>query len=620
MGSVAGSLERCYHGLLIEAGQPPLGRRLRLTKLDPTVRVGGHTVELDANAWKSGAVSPDGSPWLESFRLDLGLPVWTFLVHGRRLERTVAMVPGEHTVVVAWRLVDDGPPIELRLRALGSLRSHHGTAWDDGPVPKIGRDGSGLIVQYDDVPPLRLDGAGTWSAGDGSPYRDFHLQRETDRGLGDRDSHRNLGDLGVELSTGRTVHVVASTEPSPSAGADGLAAARSRATSLLAKRPSGDPPEVAQLVLAADAFLVRRRVRGEDGQTVIAGYPWFGDWGRDTFIALPGLTLSTGRPEVAASVLRTFASFVDQGMLPNRFPGGGSSPEYNTVDASLWFFRAAELAVEASSPALADALVRDLLPALEDVVAGYRTGTRYGIRVEADGLVTSGEPGVQLTWMDARVHGREVTPRTGKCVEINALWIHALDVLTRFRRRADHEVGDLEAPLTAARRAFARFWNEETGALFDLIHGPDGDDPAIRPNQVIAASLPTCPLSTAQRDSLLAVCGHHLLTSFGLRSLSPEHPAYVGSYGGPPEHRDAAYHQGTGWSWLIGPWVRARLLAGHAQASVRADLYPLLAHTWDGVVGSVSEIHDGDPPFQPQGAPAQAWSVAELLAAWDLVA
>jgi glycogen debranching enzyme len=627
MGTVAGSLERCYHGLLIEAAKPPLGRRLRLAKLDPTLELDGERVELDANLWQGDHEAPDGSPWLESFQLVHGAPTWTFLVHGRRLRRVIEMVPGASTVVVAWTLLDGGPPLQLTLRALGSLRSHHSTAWDDGAAPTITPVDDGLSVRFGDESPLRLGGDGEWTAGEGAPYRDFYLGIEAKRGLGNRDCHRHLGDLRLELRAGETSHAVASAEEgSPPGGAEAMGLARDRADDLLARRRAvrpGEPSsEERQLVLAADQFLVRRAVRGGDGEgrSVIAGYPWFGDWGRDTFIALPGLTLSTGRSEVAAEVLRTYAGFVDEGMLPNRFPGADEDPEYNTVDAAVWYFRAAEQTLEALEPAAADALAADLLPALEAIVAGYSAGTRHGIRVADDGLVRSGKPGVQLTWMDARVDGREVTPRMGKCVEINALWIHALHVLRAVRARVGADVTDLEQPIAKATRSFARFWNDETNCLYDVLDGPLGDDPAIRPNQILAASLPTCPLTAEQRSELVEVCRDRLLTSYGLRSLAPDDRDYVGNYSGSVQHRDGCYHQGTTWGWLIGPWVRARLLAGHAPAAVAEDLRPALQHLEGAaLVGSVSEVYDGDAPFRPHGAPAQAWSVAELLAAWDLV-
>jgi predicted glycogen debranching enzyme len=355
---------------------------------------------------------------------------------------------------------------------------------------------------------------------------------------------------------------------------------------------------------------------------VLAGYPWFSDWGRDTMIALPGLLLRTGRAQEAARVLRTFAGFVDQGMLPNRFPKAHHPPEYNTVDATLWYFVAVQRTLRALPQEQARELGAELLPVLEDIVADHLRGTRYGIGVDSDGLLTSGQEGVQLTWMDARVEGRVITPRQGKPVEVNGLWIHALQVLLELRQAQGQgqDQGSLEAQLQRARQAFERYWDRDTGCLKDVLDVPGGgNDATVRPNQIIALSLESCPLSQDRRRQALQVAGRALLTSHGLRSLSPEDDRYAGSYSGPPAQRDERYHQGTTWGWLIGPWVRARLLVQDSPDAVRRDLDSLLDHLGSALVGSASEIFDGDPPFKPRGAPAQAWSVASLLDALDAV-
>jgi predicted glycogen debranching enzyme len=349
---------------------------------------------------------------------------------------------------------------------------------------------------------------------------------------------------------------------------------------------------------------------------VIAGYPWFGDWGRDAMISLPGLTLVTRRFEVAASILRTYARFVDRGMIPNRFPDGGETPEYNTVDATLWYFEAVRAYHEAAGDT---ALVRDLLPILRDVVDWHARGTRYHIQADpADGLITQGQPGVQLTWMDAKAGDWVVTPRIGKPVEVNALWYNALRILADFERLIGGDGSRYDALADRVRASFARFWNAAAGYCFDVIDGPDGDDPALRPNQLFAVSLPHSPLTPEQARGVVDSCARALLTSHGLRSLAPDHPAYVGVYTGDRIARDGAYHQGTVWGWLIGPFVAAHLrVYGDRDAALRF-LAPLLHHLTERNPGTLSEVFDGDPPHNAGGCFAQAWTVAEVLRALRL--
>jgi predicted glycogen debranching enzyme len=392
----------------------------------------------------------------------------------------------------------------------------------------------------------------------------------------------------------------------------------------LAGPGAGDPARDAlrQLVLAADQFVVRRPTAADpDGQSIIAGYPWFSDWGRDTMIALPGLTLTTGRPEVAASILRTYAQFVDQGMLPNRFPDVGETPEYNTVDATLWYFVAVHEYVQATGDV---ALARELFPVLADIIDWHVRGTRYAIHMdEADGLLYAGEAGVQLTWMDAKVDEWVVTPRTGKAVEINALWYNALRIMADFAGQLEQDGSRYAALAERVAAGFERFWNAPLGYCYDVVDtpaghdGPGGSDGSLRPNQLLAVSLPHSPLPAERQRSVVDACARHLLTAHGLRSLSPDDKAYIGRYGGDRRKRDGAYHQGTVWGWLIGPFVLAHRRVYGDDAAARSYLMPLLRHLNDHGVGSISEIFEGDAPFAPRGCTAQAWSVAEVLRAWQ---
>jgi len=375
------------------------------------------------------------------------------------------------------------------------------------------------------------------------------------------------------------------------------------------------PADVQHLARAADQFVVHRPTADDpDGKSIIAGYPWFGDWGRDTMIALSGLTLTTGRPDVAEKILRTYARYVDRGMIPNRFPDRSDTPEYNTVDATLWYVEAIRATVDATGDT---ALLRDLFPTLRKIVKWHEEGTRYGIQVDPDdGLLWAGEPGMQLTWMDAKVGDWVVTPRIGKPVEVNALRYNALRSLESFAETLGEPADAFAERAEQVEAHFDRFWDAERGHLRDVIDGPDGDDPSLRPNQIFTVSLPHSPLSDAQQQALVDTCAAHLYTPHGLRSLSPEHPDYVGVYQGGREDRDGAYHQGTVWSWLMGPFVKAHLRVHGDPATARSYLVPLRRHLDAHGVGSVSEIFDGDAPFTPQGTPAQAWGVAQVLAGY----
>jgi predicted glycogen debranching enzyme len=377
----------------------------------------------------------------------------------------------------------------------------------------------------------------------------------------------------------------------------------------------GIAPGLNQLALAADQFIVSRpSEQDKDGKSVIAGYHWFGDWGRDTMIGLPGLLLTTGRHGIARRILTTFARFVDRGMLPNRFPDAGEPPEYNTVDAALWYVEAIRQYHQSAGDGR---LLKELFPVLEGIIAAHREGTRYGIGEDkADGLLRAGEPGVQLTWMDAKVGDWVVTPRTGKPVEVNALWYNALRSMGHFARELGLSPEPWDSLAARAGESFSRFWNDATGYCFDVIDGPDGHDAALRPNQILAVSLPFSPLTAARQRAVVDACARELLSSFGLRSLAPSHPAYQGHYGGGPVARDGAYHQGTVWAWLLGPFALAHLRVFGDRAAARAFLAPMTHHLTDYGIGSIAEIFDGDPPFSPGGCPAQAWSVAEVLRAW----
>lgn len=618
-GTVAGLLTRRYHGLLIAALEPPVGRSLLVTKVDETAGYDGRDYALSANRWQGGLVEPLGFHHLERFHLEGTTPVWTFACADALLEKRVWMEPAANTTYIRYRLARASAGLSLRAKVMVNDRDHHGNTHAGDRRMDVRAVSHGVqIVAYPGAAPFRVLSTQAAFTPDHQWYRDYFLDREAYRGLDALDDNLYAGSFTATLQPGDSLTLVASAEPDPDLEGEAAYTRRQAYERKLIRRSrmGSAPAGIRQLVLAADQFVVCRPLSGEpEGRTIIAGYPWFTDWGRDTMISLPGIALATGRPEIAAQVLRTFARFVDQGMLPNRFPDQGQGPEYNTVDATLWYFEAIRAYHEATGD---DDLLRALFPVLEEILAWHRRGTRYHIHLDTqDGLLQAGEAGVQLTWMDAKVGDWVVTPRIGKPVEVNALWYNALRIMAGFARRLGQPAELYESLADQTQHGFARFWNEATGCCCDVIDGPDGDDPALRPNQLLAVSLPYSPLSVEQQRTVVDVCARLLLTSHGLRSLAPEDPAFVGHYGGDQRQRDAAYHQGTVWAWLIGPFVCAHLRVYHQPKLAKSFLWPLIRQLRDYGLGSIGEIFDGDPPFDPRGCVAQAWSVAELLRAWQ---
>lgn len=623
-GTIAGLLTRRYHGLLVAALQPPLGRTLMLAKLDDTALYGDRFYSLHANRWADGTVGPHGYRHLEQFSLEGSMPVWRYAVADALLEKRVWMQPGANTTYIHYQLLRATQSLTLTLKAMVNYRDYHSNTVGHGWRMTIVPAESGVYVSaYPEAAQLYLtsDRADVTTAHDW--YYGFELTAERDRGLNDRDDHLHAATFQATLQPGEALTLVASTEHKLER--DGEAALKTRRAyehKLLglwhSNRPvaTKDIPAFAdQLVLAADQFIVQRSTPEEPhGKTIIAGYHWFSDWGRDTMISLPGLTLATGRPEIARSILRTFARHVNQGMIPNRFPDAGEMPEYNTVDATLWFFEALRAYYGVTED---DDLVQDLFPVLADIVDWHCRGTRYNIHLDpADGLLYAGETGVQLTWMDAKVGDWVVTPRIGKPIEVNALWYNALRTIAKLARIVGKPHQEYEAMADRILARFSRFWHPELGYCYDVLDGPDGDDLSLRPNQLFAVSLPESPLSTAQQKGVVDACGRVLLTSHGLRSLDPNHPDYQGTYGGDQRQRDGAYHQGTVWGWLLGPFVLAHLRVYGDPVKARAFLEPMANHFTAHGVGNLSEIFDGDAPMKPQGCIAQAWTVAEVLRAW----
>jgi predicted glycogen debranching enzyme len=619
--TIIGLNTRRYHGLLVAAMKPPVGRLVMLSKLEETLLIDGQSFDLSANRYP-GAIHPQGFRYLKQFRLD-PFPVFTYEVKGIEIEEMVFMVHGENSTVVQYELKKNNHPespthLALEVRPLIAFRDYHGATHENGAIRTAIDDNPGLasITPYEGLPSLHLAHNAAELNRTGDWYRNFEYDAERERGLDFSEDLFNPFVLRFDLLLGRQASVIASTEKREVANATEYhQAAIRRHRSAVASSPVSDS-FAETLAASAEQYIVSRG----DEKTVIAGYHWFSDWGRDTMIALPGLTLLTGKHEAARSILHTFAESVNQGMLPNRFPDGGEAPEYNTIDATLWFFEAARAFLEYSGDV--DFVRAELYPVFADIIAWHSRGTRYGIKVDSGGLLTSGELGVQLTWMDAKVGDWVVTPRRGKPVEIQALWYNALcimqDLAGRFGDEADQK--RYRGIAMAASCSFNRlFWNEKDACLYDVVN--DGaSDPAIRPNQIFAVSLVHSMLSPDRAKSVVAKVEKHLLTPYGLRSLAPSDPQYRGRYIGGPAERDSAYHQGTVWPWLIGPFITAYVKVNGGRESARAQsdewLKPLHDHLSDGGLGHISEIFDGDAPHCPRGCIAQAWSVAGVLRAY----
>jgi predicted glycogen debranching enzyme len=633
-GTIAGVCTRRYHGLLV-AALPRVGRSVMLAHLSERLRVRhGHAARLSAEERAVG-LELHGAEHLQEFRLELGLPVWTYEVDGRVLEKRVLLPHGQNTVHVSYRLLAGEGPVRLNLRPGVHFRAHDGAVSAPLQRYRLAAEAGRCEIAADDAafPPLRLALRGPRAAFTVEEGRLDAVVYRVEGSLG-YDQQGDLftpGFFRVDLQRGAAVTLVASTEPwdaiaalSPEVAAR---AERARRERLLERAsPAARAGPAAELVLAADAFVIepagrateeaRARAEGGAPRTVIAGYHWFTDWGRDTMISLEGLTLATGRAAEGGAILRAFARHVKEGLIPNLFPEGGAEGLYHTADATLWMFHALDRYVAASADR--DTL-RRLLPLMEEIVRRHEQGTRFGIGVDPrDGLLRQGAEGYPLTWMDAKCDGWVVTPRRGKAVEINALWYRALRVLERWL--AEERGAAAARPIAEAaervREAFnRRFWYADGGHLYDVVDGEGGkDDPAFRPNQLLAVSLPDAVLDRGRWRAVVEAVRERLLTPVGLRSLSRDHPDYKRSYHGDLRTRDAAYHQGTVWSWLIGPFVDAwRKVHPEDREAARRLTEGLVAHLGDACVGQVSEVFDAEAPFTPRGCVAQAWGVAELL-------
>jgi len=623
--TVAGSQTRRYHGLLIAALQPPVGRTQLVSAIDEIAYYLGTDYSLATHRWSSGAVDPRGFLHLESFHLEGTIPVWTYALADALLEKRVWMRQGQNTTYIQYTLARGSSAMEMELKALVNYRDFHSLTDARDWRMRIEQVEHGVMVlAFEGATPFYLKSLAATCEPRHEWYLGCYLAEETARGLDDHEDRLFAALFRAKLEVGATVTFVATREANASLDGETARAEHENHAAKLFQLwqeksealASEAPSWLWQLILAADQFIVNRGLPEEpDGRSIIAGYHWFGDWGRDTMIALPGLTLSTGRPDVARKILLAFSRYVHEGMLPNNFPDVGGTPEYNTVDAALWYFEAIRRYFAATQD---DVTLQKLFPVLATIIDAHVKGTRYSIHVDsADGLLYAGGPGVQLTWMDAKIGDWVVTPRIGKPVEVNALWISALETMAVFAKLLAKRGDAYETLAAQARKSFQRFWNAARGCCYDVIDSPGiGNDASLRPNQILAVSLPVSTLSLEQQKSVVEVCARNLLTSHGLRSLAPGEPGYTGHYGGSPRDRDAAYHQGTVWGWLLGPFALAHYRVYRDRAAALRFLEPLGRQIYSSGLGTLSEIFDGDPPFTPRGCIAQAWTVAEVLRAW----
>ncbi len=650
-GSVAGILDRRYHAILAAAVDPPDTRSVLVAKLDerlpdfwttersqrtsrdPEDDPTSNDLTLSSDVWSNDRISGFGHRHLIRCRLFEGAVEHQWLCGKTRISRRLVMPHGHDAVIAEYRVEATDRPVTLAVKAIGGNRLADflapGADWSAETVaatdtelelklPANSNGGTDIDLSIR-VTGGSLDAGGTW-------YRGYHLDTETRRGYDDVDDHLLLVEATGELGEGDVLRLEIAAGDSASVdfrAQDPFAEEAARQRKIIERADASlgtakAPPIFHALTTAADRFIVDRPLPDGTGASIIAGYPWFADWGRDTMISIPGVCLATGRADLAREILHTFAQFVDGGMIPNRFPGLGKPPEYNTADAALLFIETVGrtwMASRVDDEPMADAFLRDVLPTVDAILDAYGTGTRHGIRIDpADGLLDQGAEGLQLTWMDARIGDEVVTPRRGKTVELNALLHSSFRWRAMFAGRFDEDATTFIASADRIRESFDRFWLDDHGYLADVIDGPHGLDGSLRPNQLFATGCAHPPVTGDRAERVLAACDAALRIPVGLRTLDPADTRYQGAYAGNQAERDAAYHMGTSWPWLLGPFVRTHLRVHQDPKAVRGILAAFVDESSRRVLGGIGEVNDGDKPHRPGGCLSQAWSVGEILA------
>lgn len=632
-GAVNGSNARRYHGLLFAALKPPAERHLVLSKLDESISAAGQKYEICSS--KSGAYVQTGYNYLESFSEE-PLPAFQYRVKDIFIEKKLCMVQGENTTVIIYKISGGRRAAEFNISPLFNFRNYHHCSHKENMRFRTEMKENLLLLQPFDLPfRISLECCSgsvkrgsreiTYTTGKFRPdadnwFYDMEYPIEKQRGLDCFEDHYIPGSYAFWIEPGeeQIIAFKVSTEDKP-CEKDPLLIFDNEEARL--ERLSDSCPykdEFARrLFKAADAYLVRRESTGS--MTVIAGYPWFTDWGRDTMISLPGLTLTTRRFDIARDILGTFSKYVKDGLVPNMFPDAGQKPAYNSVDASLWYFEAVWKYITATGDY--DFIEKDIYPVLKEITEAYINGTNFGIFMDRDSLISAGSPKLQITWMDAMSGDKVFTPRNGKAVEINALWYNALRVMETLAAEFGGEPAKYGKLADSVKASFAgTFWNGEKNCLFDVV-GDLGPDDSVRPNQIFALSLTHTMLDREKEEMILETVWDKLYTTYGLRTLSPDSPDYKGTYGGGPYRRDEAYHQGTVWPWLLGHFITAYLkVSDYSKKSRKAAmrmLEPFRSHLDDACIGQISEVFNGSDPMLPGGCCAQAWSVAEILRAYE---
>lgn len=608
---------RRYHGILVASQRPPTERVALVSRLEESLLIDGREYQLSTAIHKKALENPSGHMHLERFERN-PLPIWYYQIRDVVIIKTLSMVYGQNTTIVSYKLLANGNNVELRITPHYLFRDFHGNMSEKTANKSYlkASEHQISIAPFDNVPELHMRwDRGTFKKEELKWYKDVFLIKEEQRGLPSTEDDFTCGSLEVTPFNG-SVSIAFSDQPIASFNPVELKKREQQRLEAIADSMESNDQFLKDLLLAADQFIVERQSTG--GKTILAGYPWFSDWGRDSLIALPGLTLVTGRFDDARSILKTFADSVDHGLIPNCFADKGVDASYNSVDASLWFFIAIHKFLEYTNDY--SFVKKELFPAMKQIIDAFMKGTIYDIKMDKkDSLLSAGNEDVQLTWMDVKVEGRTITPRNGKAVEINALWYNALVIYSTLQEKFGQDSAVIRKLADSAKASFQKlFWNKENNYLYDYIK-PDGTpDAAFRPNQIFAVYLPFAVLDAEQEKQVTDAVFAKLYTSYGLRSLAPDDPAYSPAYAGDRVKRDKSYHQGTVWAFLIGPFISSYLKVNNysIEAQLRASLMigPFIKHmSNDACLGSISEIFDGDMPHKPAGCFAQAWSVAEVL-------
>ncbi len=618
-GTIAGIMTRSYHGLLIAALQPPSGRTFLVTKLNETVFYEDEQYQLNTDRWAGGVINPIGYMHIEQFALNGSIPTWTYALGDALLEKRIWMKQGANTTFVQYKMTRGTSSMSLTAVPFVNYRRMHNTTHADSWEMQIEPLPNGLkITAYTGASPFYIQCDQASVNPDHNWHRRYFLMREANRGHNATEDHLAAGEFELSLKMGESITFVLSTEANFNINGDSeLQKQHAYEQNILEKAPvlcESQPchDSIKQLVFAADQFIVSQPLPTDPNSfTVLTGYHWFRSSTRYTILSIPGLMLTTGRAEMAGNLLRKYAFRIDQGMLPDRFVTSNRAPKYDTLDATLLYIEAIRAYYEVTKNLN---FVGELYPALQDIILWLKQGTHHNIHVDSeDGLLHTGGSNIPMTWMNAQIDNWMVTPRIGKPVEINALWYNALCTMAYFAELLEENPQRYAKMAKKAKTGFSRFWNEDLGCCYDVIDTPDGNDAKLRPNQLYAVSLPHSPLTPEQQKQVVDICARKLLTSHGLRTLAPDDPAYIGQYGGDAKQRDTAYHQGTVWAGLMGPFVRAHLRVYGDITQAHSFIHPLCHQITSHGIGSVSELFNGEPPFIPQGCIAHAWGVAELL-------